>query len=280
MSLACFHLEEQVLAHERGAVFALRLGEDDLRRLRALDVAPGGRIAVLDAERDYFVCELRSLGEEGPVVSIAQRTAAPAAAPKVLLAQGLAKGDRMDEVASRAAELGVGVFAPFACARSAAGRAGEEAHGAVQRWRALAQRTARQAGRPDAPQVYELCGVDALCGRLSQAQAVLVCWEEAAQTAALAEALAGARADAGPVAVVVGPEGGLEPREVDALLACNPRARLVSLGPSVLRTETAGVLAAALVLYELGCLGPRGRGGSTSALSSPGRLPAGASTSW
>ena len=280
MPLACFHLEEQVLAHEQRPAFALRLGEEDLRRLRALDVAPGGRIAVVDAESDYFVCELRSLGEEGPVVSIAQRTAAPAAAPEVLLAQGLAKGDRMDEVVSRAAELGVGAVAPFACARSAAGRAGEEAHGAVQRWREVARCAAAQAGRPRAPEVYEPCGVDVLCRRLAGAQAVLVCWEEAARTAALSEALVGVRADAGPVAVVVGPEGGLEPREVDALLACNPRARLASLGPSVLRTETAGVLAAALVLYELGCLGPRGSGGSTSALSSPGRLPAGASTSW
>ena len=280
MPLACFHLEEQVLAREQRPAFALRLGEEDLRRLRALDVAPGGRIAVVDAESDYFVCELRSLGEEGPVVSIAQRTAAPAAAPKVLLAQGLAKGDRMDEVVGRAAELGVGAVAPFACERGAAMPDGEEARAAAARWRTLAQRAARQAGRPDVPQVYEPCGVEALCGMLALAQAVLVCWEEAAQTAALSEVLANVRADAGPVAVVVGPEGGLEPREVDALLACNPRARLVSLGPSVLRTETAGVLAPALVLYELGRLGPRGSGGSTNALSSPGRLPAGASTSW
>ncbi|MEG1197735.1 MAG: 16S rRNA (uracil(1498)-N(3))-methyltransferase, partial [Raoultibacter sp.] len=50
------------------------------------------------------------------------------------------------------------------------------------------------------------------------------------------------------------PEGGLAPAEVDCLLACNPRAALVSLGPSILRTETAGIVAPALVLYELGAL--------------------------
>ena len=53
------------------------------------------------------------------------------------------------------------------------------------------------------------------------------------------------------VAVVVGPEGGLAPAEVEALLACNPRASLVTLGPTILRTETAGVVAPALVLHEL-----------------------------
>ena len=94
------------------------------------------------------------------------------------------------------------------------------------------------------------------------ATAVLVCWEEAPSAARLGEALRSALAatetrvpaDA-RVAVVVGPEGGLAPDEVDALLACNPRASLVSLGPSILRTETAGVVAPALVLYELGGLG-------------------------
>ena len=51
------------------------------------------------------------------------------------------------------------------------------------------------------------------------------------------------------MAVVVGPEGGLTEREVEALSACNPRSSLVSLGPSILRTETAGIVAPALVLY-------------------------------
>ena len=52
--------------------------------------------------------------------------------------------------------------------------------------------------------------------------------------------------------MVVGPEGGLSRSEADALLACNPRASLVSLGSSILRTETAGIVAPALVLHELG----------------------------
>ena len=56
---------------------------------------------------------------------------------------------------------------------------------------------------------------------------------------------------------MVGPEGGLSQEEVDLLLASNPAARLVSLGPSILRTETAGIVAPALALYELGGLGGR-----------------------
>jgi 16S rRNA (uracil1498-N3)-methyltransferase len=57
------------------------------------------------------------------------------------------------------------------------------------------------------------------------------------------------------VAIVVGPEGGLAEDEVRAILAANSHANLVSLGPSILRTETAGIVASALCIYELGGLG-------------------------
>jgi 16S rRNA (uracil1498-N3)-methyltransferase len=57
------------------------------------------------------------------------------------------------------------------------------------------------------------------------------------------------------VAIVVGPEGGLAEDEVRTILAANSHANLVSLGPSILRTETAGIVASALCIYELGGLG-------------------------
>ena len=57
------------------------------------------------------------------------------------------------------------------------------------------------------------------------------------------------------IAVVVGPEGGLAQEEVDAILGCNANANMVSLGSSILRTETAGIVAPALVLYEMGSMG-------------------------
>ncbi|MFR3090597.1 MAG: 16S rRNA (uracil(1498)-N(3))-methyltransferase [Eggerthella lenta] len=81
---------------------------------------------------------------------------------------------------------------------------------------------------------------------LAHATAVLVCWGEAPLDARIEKALErGLRLDRAlpenaRIAVVVGPEGGLSRSEADALLACNPRASLVSLGSSILRTETAG----------------------------------------
>ena len=95
---------------------------------------------------------------------------------------------------------------------------------------------------------------------LAAFDAVVVCWEEAPGTALLRDALCPAVRNAfadrlAKIAVVVGPEGGLTQEEVEAILACNANARIVSLGSSILRTETAGIVAPALVLYEMGGLG-------------------------
>ena len=102
-----------------------------------------------------------------------------------------------------------------------------------------------------------------VCGVCADSRGGVVWWEEAPGAArsdeAIERALVQLRAGAANarVGVVVGPEGGLTEREVDALLACNPRASLVSLGSSILRTETAGIVAPALVLHELDRLARR-----------------------
>ena len=256
MSLQHFYLDEQVLADEVGGPFPLRLAADDAKHARVLRLAPGERIAVVDAARDYFACEIVAFDGVLPVVRIAQRFERAAAEPSVVLVQGLAKGDKMETVIRHATELGVAAFVPLACERSVVRLDAKKAAAKADRWRAIAKSAAMQSGQPAVPDVREPAGLREACALLADADALLVCWEEAPGTsrldAALDLALDGGRAAQGArVAVVVGPEGGLAEREVEALLACNPRSSLVSLGPSILRTETAGIVAPALALYEL-----------------------------
>ena len=163
----------------------------------------------------------------------------------------------METVVRHATELGVAAFVPLACERSVVKLDERKAAARTERWLAVARSAAMQSGQPAVPEVCPPVRLDEACALLSGATAVLVCWEEAPGTAHLDEALGAALADLlmppedARVAVVVGPEGGLAPAEVEALLACNPRASLVTLGPTILRTETAGVVAPALVLHEL-----------------------------
>lgn len=261
MSLPRFFLDEQVLADEGEGVFPLRLARDDAKHARVLRLSPGEHIAVVDAVQDYFECEVASFDDELPLVRIARREGAAGEDVHVVLIQGLPKGDKMETVVRHATEVGVAAFVPMKCARSIVKLDAKKAKAKTERWRAIAKSAAMQAGRAYVPEVSEPKTVNEVTELVAQATAVLICWEDAPQTARLASALQRglAACSCAPrdarVAVVVGPEGGLAQEEVDALLACNPRAALVTLGPSILRTETAGLIAPALALYELGGLG-------------------------
>lgn len=258
MSLPRFFLNNQVLADEDEERFTLRLDPDDAKHARVLRLAPGEHIAVIDGSRDYFECEIVSFDGDLPVVTIARHADAKRCRPTIMLMQGLAKGDKMETVIRHATELGVSAFVPVAFKRSVLKLDAKRAANKTARWRSIAKSAAMQSGQPFVPEVSEPIALSRCCEVLSQATTVLVCWEEAPATAGISEALSlcasGDPADA-RIAVVVGPEGGLDQQEVAQLLSCNPHAFMVTLGPSILRTETAGIVAPALVLYELGGMG-------------------------
>ncbi len=130
----------------------------------------------------------------------------------------------------------------------------------TERWQAIAKSAAMQSGQTYLAHVHQPMKLAQLKEALAAFDAVVVCWEEAPGTALLRNALRPAALNASEdhlarIAVVVGPEGGLTQEEVDAILASNANANMVSLGSSILRTETAGIVAPALVLYEMGGMG-------------------------
>ena len=257
MSLQHFFLESQVISRETNPEFVLGLSRDDLAHAKVLRLHAGEHIAVIDAEADYFECEIVSASAKEVVVSIAKRLQKQESFPRVTLVQGLCKGSKMDSVIRHATELGVCKFMPFAASRSVLKLVGSRAQTKVARWQAIAKSAAMQAGQTRIPDVLQPASVQGLCEALKNYDAVLVCWEQAQQTCALAQALApvaSARGSNVKVAVVVGPEGGITQEEIDCFLSSIPNAKLISLGRSILRTETAGIVAPALVLYQLGAL--------------------------
>lgn len=273
MSLHHFFLDGQVLELEAESCFALRLSPEDAKHARVLRLEPGEHLSVVDAAHDYFECEVVSTDGD-IVVRIAQKLDAPEDGPTVVLAQGLAKGDKMDDIVRHATEVGVSGFVPLACSRSVVKFDAKKAAAKTQRWQTIARSAAMQAGRTLVPEVSEPVSIAQAADLFAEATAVLVCWEECPATSTIASALGSAFEECGVrdvrdarIVVVVGPEGGLSASEVEALTA-GRRAWPVTLGPSILRTETAGVVAPALVLYECGGMG-RGRGGM-SCSDSPG----------
>ncbi len=263
MSLHHFFLDGQVLAEETAPEFALSLTAEDAKHARVLRLAPGEHISVVDAARDYFELEIVS-ADDGLVARIAQRLDAPCSGVSLTLFQGLAKGDKMDDIVRHATEVGVDAFVPLQSARCVMKLDAKKAKNRIARWQAIAHSAAMQSGRMVEPKVADPHTVKQAAHMLADFDCVLVCWEECPATETIAGALSRTLAgrdslDGARVAVVVGPEGGLSSEEVE-LLAAGENACPVTLGPSILRTETAGIVAPALVLYACGGMGADKKG--------------------
>jgi 16S rRNA (uracil1498-N3)-methyltransferase len=189
---------------------------------------------VVRAERAQVEVEL-----DAPVA------APPIPGPEVTLLQCVGKGDKLDQVARDATELGVARIAPVVAARSVARRDSEQA---VQRLRRIVAEASRQCGRARAPTIEptRLFG-EALARCEAGARFAL----HPGATLALGPRLRALEPEA-TVAILVGPEGGLDERELG--LASEHGFELVSLGPLVLRTETvaAAVLGAIRLLAQHG----------------------------
>jgi len=162
---------------------------------------------------------------------------------RVTLVQGVPKGTKMDLVIRMGAELGVAEFVPVRTARSVAGAAQR-----VERWRRIAGEAAKQSRRADVPAVRDVVEFAAALDDVRGADLLVVLWE-AERTQTLADVLRG-RAVPGRVALIVGPEGGLEGGEIEQAVAVG--AVPATLGSLILRTETAGLAAAAMLFYEFG----------------------------
>lgn len=236
------------------------LTSKDLRHLGlVLRMAPGARVVLSDPHGREAQAVLADVTPDAVTADVAA-PAARAAGPRVALAQGLTRRERMELVLQKATELGVAEVVPVAFARSVVKLDDGKASARTERWRRIVEEAAKQSQRADVPLVREPVGLDALLEAAAAFDIVLVPWEETVGTPApgIGDALAAADATARTsVLVVIGPEGGIDASEVEALQRAG--ATVVGMGDTVLRTETAGIVAAALAIYELGGLGGRSR---------------------
>ena len=169
--------------------------------------------------------------------------------------QALAKGDRDEQAIEAATELGVDAVLPWQSERSIVRWRAEKAAKGQAKWRAVVTSAAKQSRRSRIPRVLDAADSKSLTARLAGVDLVLVLHEEADMPLSRALVTSG-RGDAVPeagirsVAVVVGPEGGISPAELEALRGVGAVA--VRLGPHVLRSSTAGPAALAVLNQLLG----------------------------
>lgn len=209
---------------------------------RVLRARPGQPVAAFDGAGLEAFGRITAIDADGVVVDLEPpRPAATEPDRAVTLAPALLKGDKLADVVRMATELGVAAVRPVLTRRC---DATELSPARLARWRRVAEEAARQCGRARVPEVAEAVRLEALAwtGTLLVADP----FAEAALGDVVAD-LGDASGDRGAtVTVVTGPEGGLTPDEVAALVARGGRA--VALGRRVLRAETAPVAVAAALL--------------------------------
>ncbi|MBZ6370881.1 MAG: 16S rRNA (uracil(1498)-N(3))-methyltransferase [Microbacterium hominis] len=217
-------------AHHAAAVRRVRVGEE---------------VTVGDGRGLWLEAVVTDVAPKRVVAAVTARTSHPAAAPRLVLVQALAKGDR-DELAIQAAtELGVDEIVPWQAARSVSRWDQTKAAKGVARWQTIVREAAKQAHRAWVPVVSAPVSTAQLAARAASRMLVL---EPTASVPLSGVALA--PDDARDLVLVVGPEGGIAPEELVAL--ADAGATAARLGTTVLRTSTAGPAALAVLNARLG----------------------------
>ena len=214
---------------------AVLSGEQARQIATVLRLQPGERVILVADLIDHEV-ELQAVAA-GQVTGkvVARRPVSTELRFRLTLAIPVLKGDRTEEIIEAASQLGVSRFVPFHASRSVVR---DPSTAKRERWQKIATEAAETAHRGAVPRVDEAVPWGALFVRLDGQR--IVCWEEARGL----HLLDAARED--DVSLVVGPEGGLTAEEIE--VARRHEAVIASLGSRILRAETAGIAAVAMLV--------------------------------
>jgi 16S rRNA (uracil1498-N3)-methyltransferase len=216
---------------------------------RVLRLQPGDTVVASDGAGHDYTVRLDTLSPRARGTVVGTPVAVAVSPLEVTLVQAIPKGDKLEAIVRAATELGVTRVQPALSERTVVRLAGRAAEARRERWQRVAREASKQCGRATVPDVAAPRELGGCLDLAREHDLALCCWE--GEAAALATALARVER-ARRVALLVGPEGGLTAREVEA--ARGRGWEIVSLGPRILRTETAGPAVLAVLQARWGDL--------------------------
>ena len=218
---------------------------------KVLRMQPGDKIQIVSDDGVTAIAEIVSLQADNVVVKCMEKLAeSHEPSVKITLAQGLAKGEKMDFIIQKAVEMGASSIVPVAMEHSVVRLEGAKAEKKVERWQKIAEAAAKQSKRDIIPQVQPVQTMQQMLAN-NDLQHKIIAYE-CEDRLGLKTALQ--RCDnLRELLLIIGPEGGISEFELE--LARKNGAVPVSLGKRILRAETAGVVALSAILYETGDLG-------------------------
>ncbi len=218
---------------------------DDARHIaRSLRMAVGDEITVADGSGFEYHSRLLKIRDEECNAEIISKTESRAE-PKcrVTLFMAYPKGDKLETVVQKSVELGASRIIPFESERCIKKPAPEKAEKQTARLQRIADEAAKQCGRAILPTVGMPTGFSAMLSQISEHSLVLFCYEKENSTT-IRQAIENAKGIES-IAVIVGAEGGFSEKEANAIVEAG--AKCVTLGPRILRCETAPYYALSVI---------------------------------
>ena len=205
----------------------------------------------IDNQKDYL-CTINELEKEYINCTIvAELEKNVESNVKLTILQGLPKADKMELIIQKSVELGVTEIIPIEMKRCVVKLQEKDKIKKVQRWQKISEVASKQCGRNIIPKIGQVISLKNICNLIDNYDIVLVAYENEKEKSIkqILQEIKNNYSKEIKIAVLIGPEGGIAPEEVEALTVSG--AMTMSLGKRILRTETVALNVASIIMYEL-----------------------------
>ncbi len=244
--MTTFYIESHQIEND-----TIHLLGDDVNHIKnVLRYQVGDEVFVCDESQKRYACKIMDFEKETIILHI--ETIIPESTEteiEIDLYQGLPKSDKFEWIIQKGTEIGIKGFIPVITERVIVKLEEKNEAKKVERWKKIAKEAAVQSGRQAIPIVENARKLQNIIENLAKYDIVIVPYE-CEKTSTLKGTLRSIDGEVKKVAIVIGPEGGFSDKDISILKELN-NMQLVTLGKRILRTETAGIVTAANVIYEL-----------------------------
>lgn len=227
-------------------------GEDVNHIKNVLRLAIGEKIKICDKDASInYVSEIVEITNQEVRCMIIEEVKGEAEGNVELhIYQGLPKADKMELIIQKGTELGISKYVPVKLSRCIVKLDGKDEIKKIDRWQKISEAAAKQSGRDLVPEITNLKSIKEVSELIKEYDLFLVAFEEEKENSIKNELLKiKDTLDNYKIAVLVGPEGGLQKDEVSYLEENG--AKVITLGNRILRTETVAMYIASVIMYEL-----------------------------
>ena len=226
-------------------------GEDVKHISKVLRAKIGEKIEICDNDNKEYICEITDINKECVNANIVEvKDIKRESNLKVKLYQGLPKGPKMEMILQKLTEVGVDEIILVQMKRTVVKVDDKKEDKKIERWERIIYEAAKQSKRGKIPTLRGVLSFEEALSDMQQNDMNIAPYENE-KTKSIKQAIKNVNIN--NIGIIVGPEGGFDEKEIENIESINGQS--VSLGPRILRTETASVVASSIVLYELSDLG-------------------------